>query len=238
MEREHIDEGPVPAHAPSAPSREEVHPPAHLPSAVGNAAFARVVQSSLGGSGAGVARASAKSQGAGPLDEGIAADIQQARGGGAPLDDAVRAEMEGGFGVDLSGVRVHTDARADALNRSVQAEAFTTGTDIFFRSGTYSPGASDGRRLLAHELTHVVQQSTGQVEGGRVSHPDDAHEVEARAVADTMATTSASPATSATSAPVSVDRDVDEGELDEEVRDGAVSRQELEEEDEEVPETP
>lgn len=228
MERERIDEVATPAHAPVPQDRREEAPPPPLPGAVGNAAFSRVVQSALGG----VSRSAERSQGAGPLDPDIASDIERARGGGSPLDDSVRSDMEGGLGVDLSAVRVHTDARADALNRSVQAEAFTTGTDIFFRSGTYSPGASDGRRLLAHELTHVVQQSTGQVEGGRVSHPDDAHEVEARAVGDTMAASPASPA------PVSVARQAEEAELDGAAPTDAVSRQDIEgEEEEDIPGT-
>ncbi len=137
---------------------------------------------------AAVQRAETRSQGAGPLDDEIAADINMARGGGAAMDDTTRADMEGHLGVDLSAVRVHHDARADALSRSVQAEAFTTGTDVFFRSGRYQPTSSEGRGLLAHELTHVVQQSTGAFGSeSRVSHPDDPHEVEAKAVGDAVA---------------------------------------------------
>jgi hypothetical protein len=66
--------------------------------------------------------------------------------------------MEQVFGADFSGVKVHTDADADVLNQSLQARAFTTGKDIFFRSGEYRPDDTSGQRLLAHELTHVVQQ--------------------------------------------------------------------------------
>jgi hypothetical protein len=72
--------------------------------------------------------------------------------------------MEGAFGADFSGVRVHTDSKSDSLNRSVQAKAFTTGSDIFFRSGTYQPASSGGQELLAHELTHVVQQGGASVQ--------------------------------------------------------------------------
>lgn len=85
--------------------------------------------------------------------------IQRARGGGQALDRGARARMESAFGTDFSGVRVHADARADALNRRLNARAFTTGQDIFFRQGAYDPGSSSGRELLAHELTHVVQQN-------------------------------------------------------------------------------
>lgn len=152
-----------------------------------------------------VDRAATRSQGAGPLNDEIAADITAARGGGHSLEDSTRADMEGHLGVDLSSVRVHTDGVADTLSRSVQAEAFTTGTDVFFRNGAYQPGSTDGRRLLAHELTHVVQQSTGSVgRAGEVSHPDDPHEREASAVADGVA--SAAPA---------VHREATDEELDE-----------------------
>ncbi len=85
--------------------------------------------------------------------------IQQARGGGQPLSDNIRAPMEQAFGADFSGVRVHNDADSDMLNNSLQARAFTTGMDIFFKQGEYNPGTSAGQELIAHELTHVVQQN-------------------------------------------------------------------------------
>jgi|GEM_PF-6271669 len=89
--------------------------------------------------------------------------IAAARGGGSSLDSAVRREMEGAFGTEFSGVRVHTDGTADRLNRSLNAQAFTTGQDIFFRQGQYQPYGVDGRGLIAHELTHVVQQGNSTV---------------------------------------------------------------------------
>jgi hypothetical protein len=67
--------------------------------------------------------------------------------------------MEGSFGADFSGVRIHADQRADSLNRSLNARAFTTGNDIFFKQGEYKPDSGGGQKLLAHELTHVVQQN-------------------------------------------------------------------------------
>lgn len=85
--------------------------------------------------------------------------IQRAEGRGRRLPDDVRSSMEQRFGQDLSGVRVHTDVQADQLSHRLQARAFTTGQDIFFRQGTYEPRRDAGRRLLAHELTHVVQQN-------------------------------------------------------------------------------
>ncbi|BAZ08736.1 hypothetical protein NIES4071_05420 [Calothrix sp. NIES-4071] len=89
----------------------------------------------------------------------LEASINQARGSGQPLADNIREPMEQAFGADFSGVKVHTDARADQLNQSIQAKAFTTGQDVFFRSGEYNPGSLGGQELLAHELTHVVQQN-------------------------------------------------------------------------------
>ncbi len=84
--------------------------------------------------------------------------INQAREGGQPLDQTIREPIEQAMGADFSGVKVHTDAQADQLNRAVQARAFTTGQDVFFRQGEYNPGSRGGQELIAHELTHVVQQ--------------------------------------------------------------------------------
>jgi len=110
--------------------------------------------------------------------------IQAARGGGQALDSGVRAQMEPAFGADFSGVRVHTSAGADALNRSLNARAFTTGQDVFFRQGAYSPGSSSGRELLAHELTHVVQQNGDEVRRKlTMGQPGDRYEREADQVA-------------------------------------------------------
>ena len=85
--------------------------------------------------------------------------INQARGGGQSMADNIRQPMEQAFGADFSRVKVHTDGQSDQLNRSIQARAFTTGQDMFFRSGEYNPGSRGGQELIAHELTHVVQQN-------------------------------------------------------------------------------
>jgi hypothetical protein len=92
---------------------------------------------------------------------GLEQSIQQARGNGQGLDHNIRQPMENAFGVDFSGVRVHTDSTSDMMNRSIQARAFTTGQDVFFRQGEYNPSNRGGQELLAHELTHVVQQTGG-----------------------------------------------------------------------------
>ena len=95
--------------------------------------------------------------------------IESSRGGGQSLDSGVKAQMGSALNADFSGVRVHTDAGADGLNQSLSAKAFTTGSDIYFRQGEYNPGSSGGRELLAHELTHVVQQNPDKVQ----TKPDD-----------------------------------------------------------------
>ncbi|MFO1429721.1 MAG: DUF4157 domain-containing protein [Candidatus Competibacteraceae bacterium] len=86
--------------------------------------------------------------------------IHALAGRGNPLPDSVRTFMEPRFGADFSGVRLHTDAHAGELARAVNAQAFTSGRDIFFAAGKWSPTTDRGRWLLAHELTHVVQQTS------------------------------------------------------------------------------
>jgi hypothetical protein len=119
----------------------------------------------------------------GPVSPEVEAAIRRARGGGQPLEGTVQAQMSEALGHDFSGVRVHTDADADQLNQQLQAKAFTTGPDIFFKRGTYDPGSSRGRELIAHELIHVVQQSSSWVPGtgsGLIVRPAaDAFEQEA-----------------------------------------------------------
>jgi hypothetical protein len=79
-------------------------------------------------------------------------------GGGSPLPDQVRGDMESQFGTSFSSVRVHTDAAAVQMNRDLSSQAFTHGRDIYIRPDRYNPGTEAGHKLLAHELTHVVQQ--------------------------------------------------------------------------------
>ncbi len=103
-------------------------------------------------------------------------------GGGEPLADGIRTDMEGRFAQDFSGVRVHTDGQASESARSVNAHAYTVGNDIVFAGGRYDPGSPTGQRTIAHELTHVVQQRSGPVDGTaapggiKLSHPDDRFE--------------------------------------------------------------
>jgi hypothetical protein len=92
-----------------------------------------------------------------------AAAWQAAASGGAPLSGDLRAYFEPRFGHDFSGVRVHHDNDAADAARAVQAHAYTIGQDIVFGAGEFQPETAGGKRLLAHELTHVVQQQTGGI---------------------------------------------------------------------------
>ena len=88
--------------------------------------------------------------------------LDRGAGQGRPLDDPVRADMEARIGTGFGGVRIHDDGDAAQLNRAVSANAFTRGQDIYFGAGQYAPESDRGRFLLAHELTHVVQQGGGR----------------------------------------------------------------------------
>ena len=92
---------------------------------------------------------------------GFESRLQGSKGGGSPLGKKTKTQMESSFGTDFGEVRIHTDSNAIAMNNQVQAHAFTHGKDIYFNQGTYRPETREGTRLLAHELTHVVQQNGG-----------------------------------------------------------------------------
>ena len=155
-------------------------------------------------------------------DEATADQINQLRGGGQSLDGNVQRELGQQMGADFSGVSVHATPEADDLNKRLGARAFTTGQDIFFRQGEYSPGSQSGKELLAHELTHVVQQREG-VSGSpaakmAVNPPDDAYEQEADQVAKQV------------TGPAAVQAQVEEEEEEEELaQPKAIQRQEEEE---------
>jgi hypothetical protein len=105
-------------------------------------------------------------------------------GAGKPLDTGMQQKMGAAYGTDFSGVKVHDDAGAQASAASVQARAYTVGNNIVLGSGVDS-GSAEGQKTLAHELTHVVQQSAGPVDGTpaaggvSVSSPSDSFEQEA-----------------------------------------------------------
>jgi phage-related protein len=112
--------------------------------------------------GEGAAQARGGSGGAGAMTEDLSRQIAADRGRGNALADPVRDKMSAAFGADFSGVRIHTDAAAVLLARSLNAQAFTVGSDIFFGEGKYSPDSRSGQHLLAHELAHTVQQGAAE----------------------------------------------------------------------------
>ncbi|MFN8466376.1 MAG: DUF4157 domain-containing protein [Caldilineaceae bacterium] len=117
--------------------------------------------------------------------------IAAARGQGRRLDPEVRAGLESSFDSDLAAVRIHSGPAAACLAHALGAAAFTCGADIFFGAGQYRPHTQGGLRLLAHEITHVVQQAQGAVRpaegtGLFISAPGDRWEVEAERTADLL----------------------------------------------------
>lgn len=184
-----------------------------------------------------VARLLAQRSGEAPteLDDETAARINRARGEGQPLDSTIGSELGAAFGHDLSGVRVHTSPEADSLSRALSARAFTTGRDIFFRSGAYEPHSTSGRQLIAHEVTHIVQQGMGAVPSAErmtVNPPGDVFEQEAGAAAAALA-----------GGPTSIQRQSQEEEEEERVQRQAELEEEepiqaqIEEEEEEEAQT-
>ncbi|MEA2337513.1 MAG: hypothetical protein QOE82_1520 [Thermoanaerobaculia bacterium] len=102
---------------------------------------------------------------------------------GAPLPEALRETMESRFGRSFESVRVFTDAHAAAAAKNANARAFTTGDRIYFAEGAYQPDSESGRELIAHELTHVVQQQSGRATASGIGASDDAFEHEAERAA-------------------------------------------------------
>lgn len=184
--------------------------PQEMASTLGNANVGRVLRAE---------------DGEAELDESVARAIEQRRGAGSALPGQVRENMEGAFGADFSDVRVHDDPDAHELNESVRARAFTVGNDIFFKEGTYDTSSTPGKKLLAHELTHVVQQDGG-AEGAptTVTDPHGGTEQQADTVADHVVSGGRRDASGAPGAMARKGEDVEEEDL-------AMSRQadELEE---------
>ena len=110
--------------------------------------------------------------------------------GGRPLEPEVRTDMEARLGHDFSDVRVHDDSAAADVGDAVNAHAYTVGSNVVFQRDKYDPSSTEGRTTLAHELTHVVQQRSGPVDGSsapggiKVTDPSDRFEREAASNAD------------------------------------------------------
>lgn len=100
-------------------------------------------------------------EGGGVATSGLESAIKGSKGSGDPLPESVRSHMEPRFGSDFGGVRVHTGPEAARMNEALNARAFTHGNDIYFGSGNYRPHTGTGKSLLAHELTHTIQQTGG-----------------------------------------------------------------------------
>ncbi len=161
------------------------------------------------------------------------------RGGGGPLEPGLRSDMEQRLGHDFGDVRVHRDEPAGESARSVGAHAYTVGSEVVFQPSSWAPETPDGRRMLAHELTHVVQQRSGPVDGTptgggvSVSQPSDRFEREATRVSE-QAVPGPAPATAGATG---VQRQAEDEAVDQDeaVQGAYVQRQAEEEEAEEEP---
>jgi Domain of unknown function (DUF4157) len=171
FERDELRERPAAEPAPEP--LEHADPLAGVASLVGNRAFGSL----LARDGAGLLPG-------GLVHPEIESAIAGTRGGGSQLEPATRARLGEGLGESLDDVRVHTGDVANGLARAVSAKAFATGTDVYFAHGEYRPGSSAGDRLLAHEVSHVVQQRGADMTGPMtVTEPGDELEVQADAAA-------------------------------------------------------
>lgn len=177
-------------------------------------------------------------------NSGVTAMVEEERspvhdvvsGGGRPLEAEVRGEMEGRLGHDFSDVRVHDDGAAHESAKAVNAHAYTVGSNVVFQRDKYDPGSDAGKVMLAHELTHVVQQRSGPVDGSsapggiKVSDPSDRFEREAASTAERAMAAPAPAPVPVAAAAAPVQRDVDEAAAPPVQRDEAPAEEEKEEE--------
>ncbi|MGS2739384.1 eCIS core domain-containing protein [Sinomicrobium sp. M5D2P17] len=101
-----------------------------------------------------------------PDNNELESKLSDKKGMGNKMGTGEKQEMEAGFGADFSNVNIHTDGNAEQMSEQLGAQAFTHGNDIYFNKGKYNPGSAEGKHLLAHELTHTIQQGTNR------SHPN------------------------------------------------------------------
>jgi hypothetical protein len=101
----------------------------------------------------------AKSKDSNSVNDGVESDLNSSKGGGNGMDKNTKREMESGFGADFSNVNIHTDSKAVKMSEELGAQAFTHGNDVYFNKGKYNPESKEGKHLLAHELTHTIQQT-------------------------------------------------------------------------------
>lgn len=156
----------------------------------GNGAIGAMVQRARSGAAETAAEQVEPAEATGQSEEQRSPVHDVVSSGGTPLDTDTRTDMESRMGADFSDVRVHHDSAAHESAKGVGAHAYTVGNNVVFQRDAYDPGSPQGRTTLAHELTHVIQQRNGPVEGTeapggiRVSDPSDRFEREAVANAD------------------------------------------------------
>ena len=161
-------------------------------------------------------------------------------GGGSPLAPDVRDEMQARLGHDFSDVKVHTDSQAHESARSVNAHAYTVGSSVVFQRDKYDPSSTEGKTMLAHELTHVVQQRSGPVDGTsagggiKISDPSDRFEREASANADRVMSADVTPSLAAGPSAAAVQREEAPEEEEETAQGSFVQREAAPEEEEEI----
>lgn len=108
------------------------------------------------------------------VNEGVESDLNSSKGSGNGMDAKTKQEMEAGFGADFSNVNIHTDSKAVQMSEQLGAQAFTHGNDVYFNKGKYNPDSKEGKHLLAHELTHTIQQTGSKTANNvqKLSDPD------------------------------------------------------------------
>ena len=119
----------------------------------------------------------AKADRAPAIPAGFESGLNGSKGSGSPLPSGVKSQMETGFGTNFSNVRIHTDSSAVQMNRQIGAQAFTHGSDIYFNEGKFNPASQSGQHLIAHELTHTVQQGAS-VQPKRIQRQEEGEETE------------------------------------------------------------
>ncbi|MGS0686694.1 eCIS core domain-containing protein [Nakamurella sp. GG22] len=217
-------------------ARIDAHPPAHVLRAAAagrsdvlDGAALLNLQRSVGNSGVG---ALLNEEERSPVHDVITS-------GGSPLAPEVRDEMQGRLGHDFSDVRVHNDSRAHESAHSVNAHAYTVGSNVVFQRDKYDPSSAAGKTMLAHELTHVVQQRSGPVDGTaaqggiKVSDPSDRFEQEAAANAEQVMSgpAPAAPVTAGVAGAAAVQREEVPEEEEEPVQGSFVQREAAPEEE-------
>jgi hypothetical protein len=137
----------------------------------------------------------------------VEAGLNSSKGGGSPMEAGTRQNMESAFGADFSKVRIHNDSASKKMSNDLGAQAFAHGNDIYFNEGKYNPNSSSGSHLLAHELTHTIQQ------GGAVQKKEKTEGVEAQSVQGNLIQKAATPAAAGPSTASNETVDISDGQF-------------------------